>query len=426
VRARVLLLLLAASVALPGSVGARPAIVNNGELRILVILATWGPQPFTRDRVQQIVFKDTDAFVRENSYGAAWLGGEVTPWVNAFPSAPRCGTPNEQDALGVSAKAAAKAAGFDPSAYSRFVYIFPTAPNCGYAGYGSLRDVFLNGQVDDFIVAHELGHTFGLSHAHTVDCSGASCQFIEYGDQYDTMGSGAYDYNTYEKHVAGWLTNAIRPTTKSTTYTIEALEPKTSSPEALDVQTARNEFWIDHREPILGDSGLAGKAIVQGVEIHAGPPSSDPTASSDWNTDNTLLPNPGGTGGSVVLPGHSFGEAGAFRITVVDHVGTHVDVRFEWTDTKRPTAPRLDSPGKTVRGRSTMVAWEPATDVGSGLDRYVVTVDGHVRATVNADFTLPLNARITKLTRGTHKVSVVAFDRAGNRGAAATRTFSVR
>ena len=65
-RARVLLLLLAAAVALPGSIGARPAIVNNGELRILVILATWGPQPFTRDHVQQIVFKDTDAFVREN------------------------------------------------------------------------------------------------------------------------------------------------------------------------------------------------------------------------------------------------------------------------------------------------------------------------------------------------------------------------
>jgi len=400
-----------------------PALVNTGELHILVILATWGPQPFARADIQQIVFHDADAFVRENSYGTAWLTGEVTPWVNAFPSPPGCGTPTQQQSLATAAQAAAKQAGFDPSTYSRFIYVFPAESSCGYAGYGSLREVYLNGVVDPMIVSHELGHTFGLSHAHTIDCSG-TCSFVEYGDPYDTMGHGTGDYNAYEKHLAGWLTNVTDA--HNGTFEIDALEPKSSSPQAFVIQTAHNEYWLDHREPLLGDAWLAGQPIVGGVEVHAGPPSSDPTAPSDWNTDNTLVPNPAGTGLPVILPGQTFSERGAFQLTVIDHVGTHVDVKFAWTDTTRPTAPALDSPAKSSHALTLDVEWEPATDTGSGIDHYVVTLDGKQRATVRADFTLPLRATVGKLAPGRHTLSVFAVDRAGNRGRATTRVLSVR
>ena len=52
-----------------------------GPQRILVVLATWGPQPFARDNVRRVVFDEADAFYRAASYGKASLTGVVTPWL---------------------------------------------------------------------------------------------------------------------------------------------------------------------------------------------------------------------------------------------------------------------------------------------------------------------------------------------------------
>jgi gametolysin peptidase M11 len=400
-----------------------PALVNDGDLHILVILATWGPEPYSRDFTQQALTA-TDKFVRENSYGKARLTVEVTPWVKAFPSPPRCGTPAEQDALAAAAKSAAAKAGSDPGKYTRFVYVFPALGTCGYTGWGSLHEVFINGAPSATLVEHELGHTFGLQHAHTLDCSRGTCEFVEYGDDYDTMGSGAGDYNAYEKNVAGWLTNVTR-VRRNGKYRIEAFERRTATPEALVVQTARNEYWFDHRAPILGDAGFAGTDIVKGLEVHAGPPSSNPDATSDYNTANTLIPDPSGQGGPTLLPGDSFTERGAFRLTVLDQVGTHVDAKFEWLDRTPPARVTLDAPATVVRSASVHVQWEPGADAGSGVDHYVVSLDAR-RRQVRADFTLPTAWTFAPVSPGRHIVSVVAVDRAGNRGKPARRVVSVR
>jgi hypothetical protein len=419
------LLLLAALVG--AAPGAAPAIQNNGELRVLVILATWGPQPYTRAQAQDVVFVQSDAFVRDNSFGQAHLAGEVTPWVNAFPSPPACGTPTEQKSLGNAAQAAAKAAGFDPASYTRFIYLFPYMTSCGYGGWGSLTDVFLNGQLGRGIVTHELGHTFGLEHAHLHQCTAAGCQTDEYGDPYDTMGGTLVgEYNAYEKFVAGWLTNVTR-TPKTGDYVIDQLETKSSLPQALAVLTANNEYWFDHREPLLRDAVFAGKPVVQGLSVHAGPPSTDPTAQSDFSTANTLLPNPGGHGNPALLPGDTFGERNVFRLTVGAHTGTQVAVRFEWLDTAKPSKPGLSKPpAHPKRNRSFLARWEPSTDDGSGVDHYEVSLDGKAVANVTADFKLPTQASVRPTARGSHTLRVVAFDRAGNSSAAAVAKFSVR
>jgi hypothetical protein len=419
-------ILLVAAIACAAA-GAAPAIQNNGELRVLVILATWGPQPFTRAQAQDVVFTQSNAFVTDNSFGAAHLTGEVTPWVKAFPSAPACGTPTEQKSLATAAQAAAKTAGFDTASYTRFIYLFPPISSCGYGGYGSLTEVFLNGQLGRGLVTHELGHTFGLEHAHLHLCGAGGCETIEYGDPYDTMGSTLVgEYNAYEKFVAGWLTN-VTQAPKSGDYVIDQLEVKSTVPQALAVQTASNEYWFDHREPLLRDAVFAGKPVVQGLAVHAGPPSSDPTAQSDFSTANTLLPNPGGHGHPILLPGDAFSEPGAFRLTVTGHTGTQVAVHFEWTDKTSPSKPALSKPpAHPKRNRSFLARWEPSTDGGSGLHHYVVSLDGRGVKTVTADFKLPTQAGVRPTSRGKHTLRVVAYDRAGNASRAAVATFTVR
>ena len=406
-----------------GTPGPAPALVNDGELRVLVIMATWGPQPFTRAQAQDVVFVQSDAFVRDNSFGAAHLAGEVTPWVTAFPAPPACGTPQEQKSLATAAQAAAKAAGFDVASYTRFIYLFPGISNCGYVGFGSLTEVFLNGQLFRGLVMHELGHTFGLEHAHLHQCTAAGCETIEYGDPYDTMGGSLIgEFNAYEKYVAGWLKNITRPT-RNGDYVVDQLELPSTLPQALMVQTANNEYWFDHREPLLRDVEFKNNPVVQGLTVHAGPPSADPTAQSNFSTANTTLPNPGGHGNPALLPGDTFGESGAFRLTVTNHVGTQVGVHFEWTDTTSPSKPPVAKPGRVKRNRSFLLRWEPSTDTGSGLDHYVVSLDGRLVKNVAADFKLPTQAGVRAAARGTHTIRVVAVDRAGNKSRAGAVTF---
>jgi hypothetical protein len=407
-----------AALALPGSA---PGIVNTGELKVLVVLVTWGPEPFTRDDARRVVFTDSDGFVRENSYGKAWLAGEVTPWLKAFSSAPAC----QQAPLANTAQAAARAAGFDVSAYSRLIYAFP-AINCGYLGYGSFREVWLNGRMTRTLVTHELGHTFDLEHAHMHDCSGVVCTEIEYGDPFDTMGSGPGGYNAYERWKAGWLSN-IAYARAAGEYVIDQHEQVSTTPQALVIETAQADYWLDHREPIGVDAVFAGTPLVTGIEVHGGPPLSNPIVVSEFGTWNSLLPNPGGRGRPVLVPGDTFEVKGAFRATVLRHEGTTVTVRFEWTDTTRPARPRFTLPKRAKRGKTVVVEWERGTDErGSGVARYEVRADGKLRATVQEDFKVPPQARVRFPTRGSHTVSIVAIDRAGNRSAATVKRLSVR
>jgi Gametolysin peptidase M11 len=397
--------------------GAAPSDLNEGPQTILAILATWGPQPFAPAALRASLFTDADAFVRSASFGKASLVGDVTPWlpVRQFTS---CDTIAMSD-MGLAALNAARAAGYDTAKFSRYFFAFPRPAGCNYAGYAptSANEVWLFGTAATFTVTHELGHTFGLAHAWSLACR--TCRPVEYGDPYDTMGDGSGDYNAYEKALAGWITES--PVTVNGEYVIEAIERAAAQPQALVVVTAHNEYWFDHREPLGPDALYAQSSIVRGVEVHVSP-SADDDGSSPYQPGDVLVLNPTGNGGDVIMPGESWGEAGAFRITVLAHEGTAMRVRFAWTDTKRPTRPPLYSPPNIVR-RSVAVQWGRSREDGSGLSAYQIRLDGRVVGT-----TAPDNRGLTlaKPKRGRHLVSVVAVDRAGNRSAAGSKRFNVR
>jgi hypothetical protein len=413
VRRGVVLLAALVALALPG---AAPSDLNEGPQTILAILVTWGPQPFAADALRASLFTDADAFVRSASFGKASLVGDVTPWLSVRQFA-TC-DPIDISDMGLAALNAARAAGYDTTKYSRYVFGFPRPPACNFAGYGSGNEVWLFGTAATPIVTHELGHTFGLAHAWSRACR--TCRPIEYGDPYDTMGHGSGDYNASEKALAGWISTP-QPVATSGDYVIEAIERAATQPQALVVVTAHNNYWFDHREPVGPDALFASSAIVRGVEVHASP-SADDVGSSPYQPGNVLVLDPTGTGNDAILPGESWGEAGVFSVSVLAHEGTSMRVRFAWTDTKPPTRPPLYSPPDVVR-RAVAVQWGRSRDDGSGVVRYQVGLDGRAVGTTAPDdrgITLP------KPKRGRHVVSVVAVDRAGNRSPAGSKRFTVR
>lgn len=382
-------------------------------VRALVILATWGPQPVEVESVRRVVFDDAAAWIGRSSYGKVALAGDVTPWLPAFDAPPDC-----FDRAGVSraARAAATTNGFDLNAYSRLIYLLPPgAGECG--GYGSGEEVWIFGVLSRWLITHELGHTFDLRHANRWDCSAQPCRSVEYGNRYSTMGSGPGDFNAWEKSTAGWLSNISRAT-RNGDYVIDQLEAPSNLPQALVVDTANAQYWLDHREPLLNDAEFAGSEILGGVFVHAGP-NADPTDRSLYPVPNLLLPDPARRGVDVLLPGDSFARAGAFRLTVLGHEETSMRVRFQWTDRTRPNRPRVISPrpGARVAG-PLLVSWSPARDTGSGVLHYDVFLDGKRAARVLADFRVSPIARFRKQRPGLHSVTVVAVDRAANRSPA--------
>jgi hypothetical protein len=394
---------------------AQPAYGGHvlGPQRILVALVTWGPQPFTRGDVQTIVFDQVDEFYRSVSYGKVSLTGTVTPWLRAFDGPVRCNLPVVRS----SGMAAAAAAGYDPAKYDRVVFVHPEQ-DCPWSGVTQAATVFLNGAVTAHLVAHELGHSFGLGHANLTDCKRHGCGALEYGDPYDTMGIGSGDFSAKAKFDLGWLTNVSRAV-RNGVYQLAPIERASKLPQAFVVTTANDQYWIEFRgRPAQNDEGqqTAGAGVIIRVS-----PSPDLSDFGSSGIPNLLLGNPDGRHRPDLGHGERFVDAGAFRLTVLQASGARARLRFRWTDATAPRAPRFTA---ALSGGRVQVTLDSSHESGSGVLRYDITLDRRAPLSVGTDATEE-PVQMGKPLPGTHTVKVVAFDRAGNRSPAAVHRLRV-
>jgi hypothetical protein len=339
----------------------------TGELRILVIRATWGPRPELA-----MDFHAAEAFYARSSFGRLQLRVEVTPWLSAY-SGPQCPTDPTATSvfgtLGERAQSAAVAAGYDLRSYGRLVYIIPEKV-CSIGGIGALREVYLAGDGDYLGFVHELGHTFGLPHANSSVCA-RGCRIAEYGDPLSPMGAGATDFTALEKLKLGWI-SGVQRVDASRTYAVGNIDEPSSAPQALVVPTDVGEYWIERR------SVEPRQVIVRLVKPN------------DVTHPVYLR--------SIFLAraDERYRAPGVFTVTP--------EFQFRWLDRERPTRPKVRALDHTV------LSWSRSSDAGSGVAGYRISIDGKLfETTEDISTTLPL------LRDGSHRVVVVAFDRAGNR-----------
>lgn len=290
--------------------------VVKGEERVLIVLATAGSKPYTVADVQQTV-REASSFISTASFGQTRLRVDVTPWLAAFKGNPGCGgTTNRSLAAVVApARVAADRAGYDASSYDDVVYAVADS-HCGFHGATWGNEVMLTRQPTLQLIVHELGHTFGLGHAQSAACLGASraCGRLDgTGDPFSPMGSGELDFSAYEKTVLGW----IRPqphVNAAKRYLLAPPTARSSLAQALVVDVDEGAWWIEYRaQPFRG---LLFR-YVDGVR-----------AGSPFAASATLVTSPTKAHRPWVALGESYRLPSSFKVTLTKTSATQAEVRF--------------------------------------------------------------------------------------------------
>lgn len=118
---------------------------------------------------------------------------------------------------------------------------------------------------------------------------------MNYGDPYDTMGSGTGDFDSCEKWLLGWITRVTR-VSQPAVYTLAPIEAQSTQAQGLIVTTTRNRYWFEVRRDPARDA--TGTLLMQGgLLVHAGPsPTIAPGLSSYGGLSNALILDPVGRG----------------------------------------------------------------------------------------------------------------------------------
>ncbi len=250
------------------------------------------------------------AFFAASSYGKAALSvaaavagdsPDVTGVLRMPQTAASYATGGLNLTLHSDARALATAAGFNLAAYDRVGVVFSrlSAIQGTQITYGGLANVigpnfWINAAFDFRVVAHEVGHTFGLHHANLwkvndgnpVSAAGTS---TEYGDPFDVMGDGDFvenDFSPWNKSILQWIPDtAVTVASSANTFRIYRFDDAAANlanPRALKiVRDGTRDYWIGYRR------GLANAALDGGAYVLWGYNQNVPGDLIDINTPNS-------------------------------------------------------------------------------------------------------------------------------------------
>ena len=234
-----------AALASPFTFGVQPTLV------ILLNFQDLATQPFTPAAAQAVTFTQVNDFDLENSFGQTSLSGIVAGWFTIAAPSTTC----SYNTWALLANQAAANAGVDLAAYPRRVYAFPQTSACAWWGLetigggtsGNPARAWVNGTYSLQVVAHEMGHGFGLYHSHSLACDSSGCVTSEYGDDHDAMGGyNAGHFNAFQKERLGWLNYGASPSDFSR-WPPTATTPSTSMRRLHRTAQGAEDSQVDRR-----------------------------------------------------------------------------------------------------------------------------------------------------------------------------------
>jgi hypothetical protein len=203
-------------------------------------------------------------------------------------------------------KAAGLKQGID---YDVYIATFPQI-TVGWGGISNMQDAnWINGNYSTGVIAHELGHSLGLPHAHSIEAGtdmfgipGTPTQTNEYGNPFDVMGHGGSEghFNVLYKLRVGWQEpEEVKEINTSGIYRIYAHDNAVHKSRLVGIRVPSANpnyaYWFEYRT-LSNSARLGATVIFQGFK--------SPTSLDAWYVDTT----PGSNANSdendgILMPG---------------------------------------------------------------------------------------------------------------------------
>ncbi|SFL85839.1 hypothetical protein [Geodermatophilus ruber] len=314
---------------------------TNAVTVVMVVPAGATPDARTRAEVVAAVDGPVAAFWAEQTGGAVQLG--VTASFDWFQASAGCADP-----YALWNQAAAHAGWVRAPQRHLLLYVPSDAPGCA-SGLAEIGSSLTSGgrlyvrEAAPSVLAHELGHNFGLGHASLLQCDGAvdagACGVTGYGDWYDVMGISWQQLGSLNAaHAArlGVLPAGTAPTVAAgappTQVTLAPVGARTGTRALRLTDPAGRTYWLEYRTATGRDGwlGTAGnwRGLQSGVQLRLAGDGADtsllldptPSGSAQWSAD-------GATAFPVNIPVSFAG--GAFTVTVLEAgaQGARLEVR---------------------------------------------------------------------------------------------------
>ena len=337
----------------------------------------------------------------------------------------------------------------------RYLVVIAPKAGCVWSGrapLGTAKSVsgtlVLHDSASGYVMAHELGHTFGLGHSNFLRCDNAAndgawsdtCKAVEYGGVIDVMGNvdTTSPLNTYHQWRMGYLDDSqVKQVWQSEVVNL-APSDFANGIKAIYMRDGKAAYWIEYRRKLEGVGYKPGLVIFRldppPISSIVSPNPEDAAAAEFgavlgtdvWmlNLDTYQYRDSRSIGGSMTALSATTYSGNISFSAVASETGAAVTIKRK-TDNTAPPVPLVvpfeqwSSPGMTIlqsgyEGTDTAItAFEAQLD---GVTQNVKSSDiENWYPTYLNPFTAPKTVYLRDLPEGTYNFALRAIDIAGNK-----------